>query len=443
MKNKGKKLIICRITALLLALLILVPLTSCNAFKFDSQIPGGETTAPESTKTPEELKDIFAPLDIIDKAFRENTLFEIDDEKLIEALLKGYADGTGDKYAEYFTDEEYAAMVDESKGNLVGVGIRVVQNADENCVEIVAVMPDSPALESGVLPGDKVVYVGIGEDRRSVAEIGFTAAVDLLRGEEGTLAQFTVLRDGREIEFSIARRPVVNVSVDSHVYIPENGKKVGIVEIQEFNLTTPTAFESAMEGLIAAGCEYFIFDVRNNPGGDLASIIAVLAFFLNEGDVVIRTSDKSGVFNQRKIEVVRYGGNYAGCSIAREDIGKYRNLKSAVLTNENTASAAELFSATLKDYKISFTVGTTTFGKGTMQTMYHLSAYGYKGVLKLTTQYYYPPLSASYEGKGIVPDVEEPLAEELKNKNIYLVSDEEDNQLAAAIAELDARSNQN
>ena len=135
-----------------------------------------------------------------------------------------------------------------------------------------------------------------------------------------------------------------------------------------------------------------------------------------------------------------YVGDYVGCSIIKSKIGKYKNLKCAVLTNENTASAAELFSSALKDYNISFTVGTTTYGKGTMQTTKLINKKVIKGALKLTTQYYYPPKSDSYEGKGIVPDVHVPLAEELKDKSLYLISDEEDNQLAAAIAELEARS---
>ena len=116
--------------------------------------------------------------------------------------------------------------------------------------------------------------------------------------------------------------------------------------------------------------------------------------------------------------------------------GKYRDLDIAVLTNGSTASAAELFTSVLMDYKLSTTVGTVTYGKGTVQTTYSLEAYGYGGALKLTTKYYYPPISDSYEGKGITPDVVVELDEALKNVNIYKITDEEDNQLRRAIEEL-------
>ena len=201
-------------------------------------------------------------------------------------------------------------------------------------------------------------------------------------------------------------------------------------------MTTPGQFEAAVDELLAGGCEKFVFDVRYNPGGDLNSIKAVLAFFLNEGDTVIRVSDKKGNQTVQKIAPVQYAGDYATCNIEKEDIGKYRDLDIAVLANGSTASAAELFTSALMDYKLSTTVGTVTYGKGTMQTTFSLAAYGYSGALKLTTKYYYPPLSDSYEGKGITPDVVVELDEALKNVNIYKITDEEDNQLRRAIEEL-------
>ena len=290
-----------------------------------------------------------------------------------------------------------------------------------------------------MLPGDKITYIGIGEDRIAVADVGFTIALDMLRGVEGSIAEFTVERDGKEIEFAIERKKVTMVSVSHHVYVRE-GEKIGIVEISEFDLTTPLAFEAAIEELLDEGCKYFVFDVRNNPGGDLASITAVLSYFLNEDDIVIRVSDRNGNMSQSSIKPQTYVGNYAGCSIIKSKIGQYKGLNCAVLTNENTASAAELFSAVLKDYDISFTVGTTTFGKGTMQTTFLLANRGYKGALKLTTKYYYPPFSDSYEGKGIEPNVCVEISEELKDKSLYLLTDEEDNQLNSAINELKSRT---
>lgn len=434
MRNKQNKYIFSRIAVIALCAVLLLSLVSCYAPNGNGGI-GGANGPSEN--------DGFEQLELIDRIFKQNSLFDIDEEALMTAVLKGYVDGTGDKYAEYFTPEEYKKLTEENSGEMVGVGISVVQNLEKNCIEIVNVENGSPALEAGVLPGDLIVYIGRGEDRKSVAETGYTMSLDLLAGEEGSLAEFTVLRGDEEIEFSIVRKKIVSSSVSSHIYTLADGVKIGIVRLLKFDLTTPTQFEEAVEKLILGGCENFVFDVRYNPGGDLRSITAVLAYFLNEGDVVIRVSDKSGNMTSSKIEAVKYTGAYAGCSIDKDDIGKYRQLNSAVLTNGSTASAAELFSAVLKDYNISFTVGTTTYGKGTMQTTIPLSKYGYEGAIKLTTKYYYSPLSESYEGKGIIPNIEVELDESLKGVNRFLIKDEEDNQLGAAVEELLKRASGN
>ena len=132
------------------------------------------------------------------------------------------------------------------------------------------------------------------------------------------------------------------------------------------------------------------------------------------------------------MKAVSYGGSYAECSVSQSDIGKYRGFKAAVLCNQSTASAAELFAASFRDYGLGTLVGETTFGKGCMQTTFSLEPY-YGGALKLTTAMYYPPLGDDYHGKGVVPDVLEPLDEEAAKKNVYLLSDEEDNQLQKAL----------
>lgn len=422
-----KKRILYRVASVLLVGALLVSfLSSCTGLYFGDDninIVENETTD-------------FSELSLIDQLFRSLSLFELDEEALMTAILKGYIEGTGDKYAEYFTAEEYEQYTSENQGETVGIGVSVIQNVELSCVEIINVVPDSPAMEAGILPGDYIIYVGIGENRQSVAELGYTKTLDLMVGEKGTKAEFVVLRDGKEIEFSIVRDKVNSVSVTSRVCSISGYEKVGIVKITEFNLTTPGQFEEAIDGLIAKGCDKFVFDVRYNPGGDLNSIKAVLAYFLNNGDVVIRIADKNGNETAHKIEPVNYAGSYATCSIKKEDIGKYRELDFAVLTNGSTASAAELFTSALMDYKLSITVGTTTYGKGTMQTTYSLAKYGYGGALKLTTKYYYPPLSDSYEGKGITPDVVVELDEALENVNIYKITDDEDNQLRRAIEEL-------
>ena len=412
MKNKK---VISRLLSLLLAAVMALSFSSC--------------TYPAGTKG-----DKFEKLDLIDRLFGTYTLFELDEDALMDAVLKGYIEGTGDKYAEYFTEEEYELYTSENRGELVGIGISVIENADRGLVEIINVFQDSPAIEAGIMPGDFIVYIGSGENKVSVLEVGYTHALELMRGEVGSLAEITVERDGEEIEFSVLRKKITVSSVSYRVC--EADESVGIVKMTGFDLTTPNQFSKAVDALLASGCDKFVFDVRYNPGGDLRSIKKVLSYFLVEDDVFIRTSDRSGKIESKIIEPVEYAADYSDYNITKEDIGKYRELDFAVLTNGSTASAAELFTSALMDHGLSITVGTNTYGKGTMQTTYSLARYGYGGALKLTTQYYYPPFSESYDGKGIAPDVLVELDEALVGKNIYKITDEEDNQLLAAIEEL-------
>ncbi len=421
-----KKTNLSRIVALLLALLLTsFSAVSCNRMqKLEGTALGGE--------------DGYNKLELIDRLFNTYSLFGLDGDDLMDAVLKGYVAGTGDKYAEYFTEEEYKQFTADNKGESVGIGINVVQSAKGNGIDVINVMPDSPALKAGVLPGDVITHIGIGDNKVSVESLGYTKALDMMQGTEGTVADFTVSRtaDGNaeQIEFSVKREKITYVSVMSHIC--ETDKSVGIVKITQFNLTTPSQFSNAVDGLLAEGCEKFVFDVRYNPGGDLVSIKSVLSYFLNDGDVFIRIADKSGNVQTDKIEAVNYSDNYKDCSMKKSDIGKYKDLKFAVLANGSTASAAELFTSALKDYGLSVTVGTKTYGKGTMQTTFSLAPYGYGGALKLTTKYYYPPFSESYDGIGIIPNVTVEIDEALAGKNIYTITDAEDNQLQAAIEEL-------
>ena len=190
-----KKRFFIRIAALSLILcLALTSFSSCAGL-----LSGNKVNIVENETTD------FTELSVIDQLFKQLSLFELDEEALLNAVIKGYIEGTGDKYAEYFTAEEYAKFTSDNQGETVGVGISVIQNADEGCIEIINVVPDSPAMKAGVLPGDLIVYVGIGEKKESVAEIGYTTALDKLLGEKGTAAEFVVRRDGEEIEFSIIR----------------------------------------------------------------------------------------------------------------------------------------------------------------------------------------------------------------------------------------------
>lgn len=380
-------------------------------------------------------------LDTIINLFKTYSYYDIDEEVLCEAMLSGMYSAIGDRYAEYYNAEEYAAMTAENQGENQGIGVTVIENTEYRCIEIISVLPNSPALEAGVEPGDLIMYIGAGEDREYVPDMGYYAAIAKLQGAKGTVCDFTVARGegyAEQVDFSIMRDSFTSESVTYHACATD--PKVGIVKLIQFDLTTPGQFCTAMDALIEAGAEYFIFDVRYNGGGDLASITAVLSYMLNEGDVLIKTRDRAQTEVVTKIKVIdqyKESDPYSSCNVTKEEISKYRSRvygRSAVLVNGSTASAAELFTCALMDYGVSEIVGTTTYGKGSMQSIFSLAYYGFDGGVKMTTKKYFPPISEGYDGIGIKPDLEVELDKALENKNIYKITDEEDNQLQAAIA---------
>ena len=366
------------------------------------------------------------------------------------AVLKAYAANTGDIYAEYYTPEELDALTADNQGEMEGIGVSVVNDKVEvngfsySVLTIISVFDESPALEAGLRVGDGIYTVVDGEGEvQTVEALGYDAAIACVRGTAGTQAEFTVLRPEaggayEVVDFSITRAPITSESVRGRVFADD--PSIGIVKISQFDMTTPTQFKAAMDDLISQGCTKFVFDVRYNPGGALPSIEAVLSTFLEVGDVMISTVYKDGSEEFDRVRVVDYSGKegYEGCSVTLEDIGKYRGYSYAVLTNEYTASAAELFTSNLRDYDLATLVGVTTFGKGCMQTTFDLSYFGMEGALKLTTAWYEPPSGENYHDVGITPDVEVAMDEELIEAygNIYLIPDSKDPQLMAAVQSL-------
>lgn len=378
--------------------------------------------------------DIIA--DLIDAVYYGET----DSKKLMEAAIEEYIRQTGDIYAAYYTQEELEAMTQEEVGKSVGIGVNVIDttvnyNGTEiRAMKIFNVIKDSPAQKNGLKIGDYVYAVVIDGQALTIETLGYDETLNKLRGEEGTTVSFLALRkEGdslKEYSFNIVRESYIANSVYWRIpNLSENSdKKIGVIKITTFDYTTPTQFSTAIEELKAQGCEKFILDVRYNLGGYESSICAILSYFLNEGDVYLRTKDKKGNIESSTVGVVnKFEGDYSGCNVSKEDIGKYKNLDCVVLCNEYTVSAAELFVATFKDYKLATVVGNTTFGKGKLQHTYSLDTialfnYGVSdigGAVKITTHEYCSAKSDSYDGIGIEPDEKVALRDEAWELNIY------------------------
>lgn len=432
--------------ALALMLCAALSLTSCNFIFNDEQ-----QKLPEAPKVEVsddlELPEYVQGLIQLDEIFNYYSYEGVDEEAMKKALLKAYIEATGDPYAEYLDAEEYEEYFSERSGEFVGIGVSVVNTVinvngyDYKVVQVISVFKDSPALKAGVRVGDCVMYVGTGSERELVDILGYTEALDRIKGVSGTYADFTVFRpvgnDYEEIEFSIKREKVITSSVNYRV--SETDSRVGIVNVTEFDDTTPRQFENAVDALMADGCDRFVFDLRNNPGGGLDSIESVLSFFLDEGDLIVSVEYSEALKSENYSDYVRvkhYVSQYESLNVERDDIAKYKGLNCVVLVNENSASAAELFTSTFRDYGIGKIIGNRTFGKGSVQTLFPLASYGMEGGLKLTVARYFSKSHTDYHGIGIQPDIEVSLSEDALEYNFFLLPEGKDDQMLAAIAEL-------
>ena len=340
---------------------------------------------------------------------------EIDDSLSLDAMIRAYVAATGDRYARYMNPEEFAEYTSSVQGDLVGIGVQVIYHEATGGIEIMLIMPDSPAEKMDLQIGDVIV----GVEKLRAEKEGYEAMVNAIAGEAGTKVNLTVLRDGQEIKMTATRDHVKSLSV---IYKMLSDEKTGLIRITEFNATTPTQFAEAVDALQEAGATRLIYDLRNNPGGQLNSVLSVLSYLLPKGSALIRVADAQGN------EVTYYD---------EEEIDHTVDCPMAVLTNGNTASAAELFTSCLKDYQKVTIVGELTYGKGCMQYLYTLPN---GGALSLTTRMYSPPLGDNYDGIGISPDIAVSLSDEAAKLNPLKLTEENDDQLKAAISALDGRN---
>jgi len=344
----------------------------------------------------------------IDEYLKEYYIGELDEKLMSQALAAALLYATGDAYAYYFTPEEYAEETMSYQGNAVGIGI-LVSYREDGYIEILRVFDGAPASEAGIKSGDVIVAVN-GKD---VAELGYEASTEAIRGEPGTTVDVTVARGEERLTLTATRQTYVQQTVDGHMYKDgATSKKIGVVQIYSFNESTTEQFKTEVNALIEAGAEGLVFDVRDNPGGTLDSVVAMLDYLLPEGKIV-RITDKNGK------EVQTYTSD-KNCI----------DLPMAVLTNGSSASAAELFTSALKDYEKAISVGTKSFGKGTMQIMIPLPD---GSAFKFSYMYYSPPFSENYHGVGITPEIEITIPEDTV---IPYLTDENDTQLAAAVEHL-------
>lgn len=352
-------------------------------------------------------ESVETKLDEIQALMETYYLEEIDTEQVENYLYKGAVAGLGDIYAAYYTEEEYQSLIDTTNGSYYGIGVEISQNMTTGVITISRIFEGSPAEEAGLLPGD-VVYRIAGQE---VTGEDLNKVVTLIKGEEYTTVTVEVARDGEEdyLEFEVERRTIEVPTVESEMLEDH----IGYIVITSFDDVTTEQFLTALDSLEQQGMEGLIVDLRNNGGGLVSSVCAILDRLLPEG-LIVYTEDKYG---NREEEF--------------SDAENYFDKPMAVLVNANSASASEIFAGAIKDYGIGTLVGTTTYGKGIVQKIYPLSD---GTAVKLTVSKYYTPNGNNIHGTGITPDIEVELDESLKYE--VEVPKEKDNQLQAAIEAL-------
>jgi carboxyl-terminal processing protease len=340
----------------------------------------------------------------VDEIYKKYYIGDVNDDELVDGLIQGYMYGAGDRYGSYMTKEEYAEYMESMQSRTVGIGVYVTWDDELSCIEILEVYENSPAEAAGISEGDRIV----GVDGYSIAELGYENSVTKIRGEAGTKVRITVEREGESapLTFEMTRREVKSKTVKTKVF-----GNIAVIAISNFFSQTPAELKAAVADLKNQGCDRIVFDLRNNTGGLLESIQEVLDYILPEG-ITVRMTDAKG-----------------NTTTLRSDAACLK-MPMVVVVNGRTASAAELFAAALRDYGYATIVGTQTFGKGTVTSPYQLSD---GSVIYISSELYYPPVSDNFEGVGITPDVITELNEEAKNKNLYKLPLENDDQLKKAV----------
>ncbi len=419
--------------------------TSC------SPIHDAQTTAVTETKTPDssengESKYYFDPdkiQEVLEK-FEKESVLGLDKDTITEELLKGFFDRCGDEYAEYMTSDEFEDFNASYQGDLVGIGVTVQFDEEINGVRVLEVTPSSPAEEAGFQPYDVLIAVnGKKPDSQITGGALVDALADMIRGEEGTKVSVTVKRAGKELVMTATRRRIEVQSVKYQLceYL---GKKVAYIQIRSFDYPTVAQFKDAIDSAEKDGADFIIYDLRNNGGGLLSSVTSMLTYLVENKTLLTEIvypeskqkilagqymwknlSDSDGPYLETSGSSIRYNKAYAEHKVS---------IPAAVLVNQYTASAAELFTSVLRDYKLATIVGQTTYGKGCMQVTYDFKD---NTALKVTVALYNPPCGVNYdmttEGPvGIAPDHEVIFTEEENKANLYLLPHENDRQFVTA-----------
>ena len=338
-----------------------------------------QQTEPEVKEKTEGLLDeeTINKLKILeDKIHERFYLHEVSDEELRNGIYKGMLKALDDPYSEYYTAEEFEELMAESEGIYYGIGAYISLDKETTLPKISGIIKNTPAQEVG-LQNEDLIYMVDGE---SVYGDSLTEAVSKIKGPENTQVVLTIIRGGEQMDVEVTRRKVESPTVESKML--END--MGYLQITQFDEVTFKQFMEALDGLKASGMKGMILDLRSNPGGNLSTVVDIARNLLPEG-IIVYTEDKEG----HRVTYRSKGEN------------EFR-LPLVVLVDMNSASASEILAGAIQDCGKGTLIGTTTFGKGIVQSVEPLKD---GSAIKLTISSYFTPNGRNIHGIGIEPDI--------------------------------------
>lgn len=333
----------------------------------------------------------------------KNYIGQIDESQMLESAIKGYVEGLDDEYSEYITKEEMEEYMQDATGNYVGIGVYITNDTETNQIVVLMPMKGSPAEEAGIKSGDVITKVdGVTYTGEELDE-----ASSALKKEEGTKAQVEILRGNQILNLEVERRRVKINHVEGEVI----DNQIGYIEISTFDEGCYDEFMRKWEELKNKNITSLVIDLRNNGGGIVEEATNIADLMVDKDKTLLITAGK----NEKE-------------KITKSEKEKIIDIPIVFLVNENTASSSEILVAAVKENNGKATiVGTTTYGKGVIQTIFSLTD---GSGIKLTTNEYYTPNHNIINKVGIKPDIEIELPE---GEDVYSIEKENDTQLNKAI----------
>lgn len=322
------------------------------------------------------LYEKFEKIMALEKIIESDYYQDVDEDKLILGAEKGLVQALKDPYSEYYTEEEFALLKEQTQGSFTGIGIYMTGNDKDNIV-VQSVIKNYPAEKSGLKAGDIILKV----DGEAVKASESTKASSKIKGKAGTSVVLTIQRGDKTFDVTVKREEIIVESVKSEV----KEDNIGYVQITSFDKNTYNEFKEHVSSLQKKNVKSLIIDLRDNPGGLLDVCVDIADYLLGEGTIVY-TKDNKGDTQYYKSDADKI------------------DLPIVVLINENSASASEILTAAIVDNKAGIALGTTSYGKGLVQSVKEFKdGTGYK----LTTAQYYTPNGDYINKQGIKPDIEE------------------------------------